>query len=107
MKPTREDLAKELLLLKMRQYSEDTRAAGWLTGLEFDLWEKAHNKDPGSKWSPESQEFFSSLKSLGEIAGGWWVWPDLVDDDGPSPVFISRERWNQVLADHESASTTD
>jgi len=39
--PTREDLAEELLLSKMEEYSEGFFCAGWFSGLEFDLWQAA------------------------------------------------------------------
>lgn len=39
--PTREDLAEELLLSKMEEYSEDFFCAGWFSGLELDLWQAA------------------------------------------------------------------
>lgn len=36
--PTRADLARELLLYKMREYSQDGFCACWLRGLENELW---------------------------------------------------------------------
>ena len=70
--PTREELACELLRYKMMEYSQDAFCATWLADLEWDLWTKADLTDP----SPE-QEFVISVsrecRTLGEIAGGWWV----------------------------------
>jgi hypothetical protein len=43
--PTRADLARELLLYKMREYSEDYHCAAWLHDLESLLWEMPNAND--------------------------------------------------------------
>lgn len=99
--PTREELARELLRYKMLEYSEDFFCATWLVDLEFELWEAAENRD-----SPQLGEHVvllsKELRTLGEIAGGWWVYEDTTCPSESGPVFISLERWHEVLLGHRS-----
>jgi hypothetical protein len=81
----------------MQDYSEDYHCAGWLSGLEFLLWEKP--TDEGK--SPSAQvlsKIRGELRALAKIAGGWWVYEDETQPDKAGPIFISMERWLQILA---------
>ena len=96
--PTYEELAQEVLLHRMQDYSEDYHCAGWLSGLEFLLWEES--TDEGE--APDAQarsEMRGELHALAKIAGGWWVYEDETQPDRPGPVFISMARWLQILAE--------
>lgn len=94
--PTYEELAREVLLRRMREYSEDCHCASWLIGLEFLLWEKQADTDK----SPPTQErskICGKLHALAKIAGGWWVYKDETQPDQTGPVFVPMERWLQIL----------
>ncbi len=96
--PTREDLAEELLLSKMEEYSEGFFCAGWFSGLEFDLWQAADLGLP-NKTQKHEVTLSRKLRALGRIAGGWWVIEDETCPDEDSPFFIPVERWNQILSE--------
>jgi len=68
--PTYEELAREVLLRRMRDYSEDYHCAGWLSGLEFLLWEEqtVEDKSPSAEMRAKIR---GELHALSEIAGGW------------------------------------
>lgn len=98
--PTYADLAKEVLLHRMKDYSEDNYCAGWLSSLEFLLWDKPDTEDK----SPSAQVLGAitpHLRAIAGIAGGWWVYEDETVPGERGPVFISMERWLQILAERE------
>lgn len=94
--PTRAELARELLRYKMEEYSQDGFCATWLVDLEFDLWEAADRQAPSER---EAYTVATSreCRALAEIAGGWWVYQDEIRPNELGPVFISLERWQQIL----------
>jgi hypothetical protein len=94
--PTRADLAREVLLHRMRAYSEDFHCAGWLGGLEFLLWHPPVETD--APWTRERKALSDECRILGEIAGGWWVDEDETCPAERGPVFITMDRWRQILA---------
>ncbi len=100
--PNRAALARELLLCKMKEYSQDGFCATWLVDLEFDLWETAEKTAP----SPAESYALAASKecrTLAEIAGGWWAWPKNPAPHAPAPVFVSLTDWHQILASRASA----
>jgi len=98
--PTYAELAREVLLRRMRDYSEDYYCAGWLGSLEFILWEGPADDDE-SLTTPDRRKITAELRTLAGIAGGWWVYSDKTLPDEHGPVFISMNRWLQVLAEQE------
>lgn len=97
--PSLTELAREVLLHRMREYSEEYHCAGWLGGLEFLLWETP-SSDDDSPAAKRLRNLVPELQTLAEIADGWWAW----DSDQPAadnPVFIPMTRWLQVLAEHQ------
>jgi hypothetical protein len=75
--PTRADLARELLLYKMREYSQDGFCASWLSCLEVELWQLATNAT-SSPLSGQADthgfpsSFYREIHQLALIADGWW-----------------------------------
>jgi hypothetical protein len=102
--PTRAALACELLRYKMMEYSEDSRCATWLVDLEFHLWHAAEMQSPAA-----TDEYLVSLSKelrvLAEIAGGWWVYEDETQPAESGPVFITLERWQQILAERNGQTS--
>lgn len=64
---------------RMSYYSEDHWAAGWMSDLEFTLWDRAASGDPEA----------SQIVNDGIRSGVWWVWfngdtrPIAIDDFVP------------------------
>jgi len=101
--PTRAELARELLRYKMEEYSQNGFCASWLVDLEFELWNEVERPDslPGSEYILSASR---ECRALAEIAGGWWAW-DGDKPAGDNPVFMSMERWQKLLAEHNAKST--
>ncbi len=96
--PTYAELAREVLLRRMRDYSEENHCAGWLSGLEFLLWKEPAEDDESLSASTRA-ELHPELRALAEVAGGWWVYEDETQPAERGPVFISMERWQEILAE--------
>jgi hypothetical protein len=62
----------ELLMIKIAEWSESSMCAGWIHGIEFDLWLQI--KEP-LKAKPNrtdlDEENYQVLKELGKFIGGW------------------------------------
>lgn len=84
----------------MSDLSEDYWCAGWLIGLEQDLWEQLKTND--QPVDPDAEFFgFGSedsrrrLEEIGEAAArcdGWIVWKE-----GAGETFVTFEEWGQIL----------
>ena len=99
---SRATLARELLLYKMKEYSQDGFCATWLVDLEFELWEAADVATP-AKGESYAMAVSKECRPLAEIAGGWWVWPGDLAPKEEAPVFVSLPEWHQILASRASA----
>jgi hypothetical protein len=77
----------------MTGISEAGWCAGWMSGIEFDLWEAPAGKRIGQEILTERQA--TLLKLLAEEAGGWWHY-----DAGLK--FVTTSTWEQML--HERAN---
>lgn len=88
------DAAKQLREV-MSDLSEDAYCAGWLIGLEYDLWGFLCNGLPESEsWgmSEISTDDLVELRRLSEAAGGW------VTFEG----FVPMEQWLVIVAKREA-----
>ena len=86
--PTRSVLAREVLLHRMQDFSEDCFCAGWLGGLEFLLWEVPADDDEVAA-AQGRRKVVEECWVLAEIAGGWWVYADESVPADRGPVFIT------------------
>ncbi len=86
---TEEGAALGLLAL-MTGISEEFWCAGWMNGMEFDLWRRAAGTNYGQGIITERQA--TLLRLLHEECGGWWMW-----DYARGPVFVRTEEWLRVL----------
>jgi hypothetical protein len=98
--PTMAELARELLLYKMQEYSE-ALCASWLSNAEFDIWELGEPgaSDPGGPdWQRQNA---LACRKLGALAGGWWVYDRARHQDGEAgwtgenPHFIALTEWTE------------
>lgn len=80
----------------MSSISETQQAAGWLNGLEVDLWTALHYPG-GTDYFTLTQWESEKLQRLSDKAGGWWHWPK----DSDSALFIPLAAW---LAVYEEAT---
>lgn len=89
------DLAEEGaalgLLGLMTGISEEFWCAGWMSDLEYDLWQVPAGKKYGHGEITERQS--TLLRLLSDECDGWWHW----DEEGGA-VFIRREEWLKKLA---------
>jgi hypothetical protein len=87
-----EDAAWRIMSM-IRSISEEYYAAGWLCGIEYELWEALVETDRrqfGVGELPESDA--DQLRALSERAGGWWVW-----QDGVGEIFVTAKNWTEHL----------
>lgn len=88
------DLAEEGaalgLLGLMKGISEEFWCAGWMSGMEYDLW----RAEAGKRWGQGSltERQATLLRLLSEECGGWWYWNE---NDGPK--FIRTQEWVKRL----------
>jgi hypothetical protein len=80
------------LLGLMTGISEEYWCAGWLKGLEFDLWDAQPNSTHGHGVITERQAVL--LRLLSEECEGWWH----LEDGADNPQFISIAEWLKILA---------
>lgn len=91
---SRAALAKELLLYRMCQLSEDVFSAGWLTGLDFEVRETAYGNPPMLAGMEVTESVSKTFRDLAVLAGGWWVWGRT--DDGE--IIMGLAEWKECLA---------
>jgi hypothetical protein len=94
--PTHEELARETLLRMMCDFSEECWCAGWLSGLEFTLWNGVTTGRMGSGWFAVNERELARMKYLHELAGGWWMWAE--GEDGER--FVTTEEWLRIVSEH-------
>jgi hypothetical protein len=89
------ELAKAALLRLMEDISEDCWCAGWMSGLEGQLWQAV--TDPESYYAKHGgiKPHIPGLRQLAEEAGGWWMWDD---NDADGRVFVPLEAWKERFA---------
>lgn len=78
------------LLRRMEEISEDHYCAGWMSGLEFDLWNAAHATEDyryGMGVIDTAQR--EALRKLSQDAGGWWRWSKTAG----GPEFLKTADW--------------
>lgn len=88
--------ARRALELYMRHVSEENWAAGWLTGLEFTLWDWVQRYRRGAESASEferaNKHDIEVISWLAEEAGGWWFW-----DDSVGARFAPLDEWLEIF----------
>ena len=77
----------------MSEISENTYCAGWMSDLEFELWEalnRADGTDVGYRLTAGEIE---RLRQLSEMCGGWIVWKS-----GRCQTFVPFTEWKSRFA---------
>ena len=91
--------AARLLLQVMRDVSEDYYCAGWIGGLEDELWRMVQGGDRRFGLGTVTEAEVADLRDLSTRAGGWWVW-EWTDGDpqNSGPRFVPMDEWVQRAA---------
>ena len=84
--------AKELLLHKMREWSEECYCAGWMMGLEYGLWSIALMDRDHYGFHEFNHAEADELFQLAIDANGWWVWRDSDERE----TFIDLAEWVEL-----------
>ena len=79
------------LIALMTGLSEENWCAGWLSNMEYELWQVKPGARFGMGEITERQA--TLLRLLSEEAGGWWVWL------GDGPKFLTTTKWLTMLGD--------
>jgi hypothetical protein len=67
----------------MSEISEEAWCAGWMSGLEYALWDALINGPQEYGWLKLSVRIIEKLKELSANCGGW-----IIFDDSKEEVFV-------------------
>lgn len=84
---------KEILHLSMREVSEKYYTAGWLSNLEYYLWEEVVSDNSKRDYLKKD---INKLRILSLLAGGWFRW----SEEGSFEQFVSFEKWLEIYQNH-------
>lgn len=84
-----QEYAKELLRIEMSEISEDHYAAGWMSNLEYELWEIVLKGGGEYGMGVVDPEMVSRLKQFAADAGGWWT----------HERFVPMDEWHVMYAE--------
>jgi len=76
----------------MSEISEEHWCAGWMYGLEFDLWERVKSDDPLPYGFREiDAALLKRLRELSEEIGGW-----IYTDETFNAHFVLLDEWDEI-----------
>lgn len=85
--------AAQMLRKLMSDISEEHYCAGWLGGLEYDLWAMLNGTRGYEYGNGEVAEFMiDELQRLSEKSGGWWVCDNEIGNK-----FVTIEEWLELV----------
>lgn len=92
------DLNKEQRELAeyMSCLSEDAFSAGWMDGLEFELWKGMNKEIKGYGTLKFTDEIVKKLKELSSKANGW-----IISDDDQEEFYLPWQLWHARLESSE------
>jgi hypothetical protein len=70
----------------MERISENEWSAGWMSGLEYILWEALSGEPRTHQFHAED---LTELRELSNTCDGWWVWND-------GQCFMRLEEWRET-----------
>lgn len=79
------------LLGMIKGISEWSWCAGWMSGIEYQLWDAKPGQRIGQETLTERQA--TLLRLLSEECDGWWYW-----DKGAGPKFVRLDKWREKVA---------
>jgi hypothetical protein len=75
----------------MSEVSEAAFFAGWMNGLEFELWDALQSGPRNYGQIVLTEEVIQRLRELSVRCGGWVAW------DGDEEVFVPLSLWTEVF----------
>ena len=87
--------------------SEDRWCAGWLIGIEYQLWAELQGDSQQHGIDELDQAQFEKVRALADQVGGWIIWADdQTHPDLPTvewgPRFVPLPEWlEMVAAEHQ------
>lgn len=100
--PSRAALAKEVVYYRIEQFSRMLHGEQWAEDIEFDFWDLGHKPGATVHGKQAGESLAKYIRDLATLADGWWVWPDLVGQEGERPVFVSMAEWKKCLAERDA-----
>jgi hypothetical protein len=87
------EICIEFIHGKLREISENCYAAGWMSGIEFTVWDAVQ----GGTSSIVNEQEAKLLKEASNVIGGWVAWNDHIGD----AVFVPHSEWNRMCQQEE------
>jgi len=75
----------------MSDLSEEAYAAGWMAGLEFELWEALEGKIKVYGRLKINEEILRKLRRLSDEANGWIYFDDIEEEK-----YVSFDEWKEI-----------
>jgi hypothetical protein len=77
----------------MSELSEEAYCAGWMTDLEYELWDIVQTGPRKYGRLDITTDHIARLRTLADRCGGW-----IVFDDEKEEVFVPMDRWLALVA---------
>lgn len=84
----------------MERISEECWCAGWMTGLEFGLWEIANAGGGGYGQGTVTKDDAEAMLKLSSEAGGWHEWNDDAGGCILTPILEWEEKYERNRVRH-------
>jgi predicted hydrolase (HD superfamily) len=82
----------------MSEISEDRYCAGWLSGLEYELWQIVIDGQGRFGFGALSEMDVKDLRELSDACGGWIVY-----DAEQQETFVPLDQWLTIFAAHTNS----
>ena len=79
----------------MSELSEDAYFAGWMEGLEYNLWKALVEGPFEYGFLQINEQHIAKLTELSNACGGWIMY-----DDESAETFVSIEEWIKIYAEN-------
>ncbi len=93
---------QQILADMISEISQDCYSAGWLIGIEYQIWERIHSS-PSRRcgYRELSQQEIEKLRYLSGMIGGWIYWRDDTANQDLEPhdwgeAFVPLKRWLEM-----------
>ena len=87
----------------MSAISERNWCAGWLSGLEWELWDALVGSPRTTGVAPVNPDDIATLRRLADEAAGWWEWPDGAHEERFVPLEAWERRWREHPRNRDAA----
>src|SRR5690348_8549344 len=82
----------------MSELSEEAYYAGWMTDLEYALWDAVEHGPRSYGRLELTQEHLGKLRELSAACGGWIRFPE----DAAEEEFVPLETWKRIADDRRA-----